>query len=136
MSRLNRRYERPVGDLCELEEVDLRGIEVEHVDALVAAGDSFVPFTVLIETEWVLRAVYKLERQSIAALLRSLPIIQGISVPDRAGVLWACERYAGGADFADMIHLVATQSADFLTFDSDLVRFAGSDAPCVALLTG
>lgn len=108
--------------------------QVEHVDALVAAGDLFVPFTVLIETEWVLRAVYKLERHSIAALLRSLAIIQGISVPDRGGILWACERYARGADFADMIHLVATESAEFLTFDRDFVRLAGSDAPCAARL--
>ena len=110
--------------------------QVEHVDALVAAGELFVPFTVLVETEWVLRAVYKLERHSIATLLRSLAIIQGISVPDRAGVLWACERYAKGADFADMIHLVATESAEFLTFDRDFVHLAGSDAPSAARLIG
>lgn len=110
--------------------------QVEHVDALVAAGNLFVPFTVLIETEWVLRAVYKLERHSVAALLRSLAIIQGISVPDRGGILWACERYAKGADFADMIHLVATESAEFLTFDRDFERLAGSDAPCAARLIG
>ena len=110
--------------------------QVEQVDALVGAGDLFVPFTVLIETEWVLRAVYKLERQSITILLRSLAIIEGISVPDRSGVLWACERYAKGADFTDMIHLVATESADFATFDRDFVRFAGKDAPCTVHLIG
>ncbi|HVI05836.1 MAG TPA: type II toxin-antitoxin system VapC family toxin [Sphingomicrobium sp.] len=104
--------------------------QVERVDALVAAGDLFVPFTVLIETEWVLRAAYKLERKSIAHLLRSLAVIEGVSVPDRSGVLWACERYAKGANFADMIHLCATESGNFLTFDRKLARFAGGDAPC------
>jgi predicted nucleic-acid-binding protein len=104
--------------------------QVEHIDALVAEGDLLVPFTVLIETEWVLRAVYKLDRPGIAALLRSLAIIEGVSVPDRAGLLWACERYAKGADFADMIHLLATESAEFLTLDRNFVRFAGRSAPC------
>lgn len=103
--------------------------QVERVDALVAAGELFVPFTVLIETEWVLRAVYKLQRQSIATLLASLAVIEGLAMPDRAGVLWACERYAKGADFADMIHLFATETSEFLTFDRNLARFAGNDAP-------
>lgn len=104
--------------------------QAAQVDALVAAGDLHIPFAVLIETEWVLRAVYKLERQSIATLLRSLALIDGLSVPDRTGVLWACERYAKGADFADMIHLSATETAEFVTFDRDIARFAGTDAPC------
>lgn len=104
--------------------------QVELVDALVSAGDLFVPFTVLIETEWVLRAAYKLDRKTIVHLLRSLAIIEGVSVPDRSGLLWACERYAKGADFADMIHLFATESGDFLTFDRKLARFAGGEAPC------
>ena len=103
--------------------------QVKHVDALVASGDLAVPFTVLIETEWVLRAVYKLERKTIATLLRSLAVIEGVSVLDAAGVLWACDRYAKGADFADMIHVLATDTAEFLTFDRDFARRAGSDAP-------
>jgi predicted nucleic-acid-binding protein len=57
-----------------------------------------------------------------------------VSVPDRAGVLWACERYAKGADFADMIHLLATESAEFLTFDRDFVRLAGNEPPCTISL--
>lgn len=104
--------------------------QVQQVDELVAAGGLFVPFTVLIETEWVLRAVYKFERSTIANLLRSLAIIEGVCVPDRSGVLWACERYSKGADFADMIHLLATESAEFLTFDREFVSLAGSNAPC------
>jgi predicted nucleic-acid-binding protein len=132
-----------------LEEVSLRGIDtnvvvrlllrddpaqIEHVDALVSAGDLFVPFTVLIETEWVLRAVYELDRQTITMLLRSLAVIEGVSVPDRAGFLWACDRHAKGADFADMLHLLATEAPDFLTFDRDFVRLAGRDAPCTVAL--
>jgi predicted nucleic-acid-binding protein len=108
--------------------------QIEHVDALVADGDLLVPFTVLIETEWVLRAVYKLDRQTIATLLRSLAVIEGVAVPDRTGLLWACERYARGADFADMVHLLATEAADFVTFDRDFARRAGHDAPCIVSL--
>jgi predicted nucleic-acid-binding protein len=108
--------------------------QIQHVDALVAAGDLLVPFTVLIETEWVLRAVYKFDRKGILGLLKSLAIIEGVSVPDTGGLLWALDRYEKGADFTDMIHLVTTESPEFLTFDRDFVRIVGPDAPYAARL--
>lgn len=103
--------------------------QVASVDALVASGNLFVSLTVLAETEWVLRAAYQLDRTTIGHLLGSLELIEGIVVADRAGLRWACERYMAGADFTDMIHLVASEGRPFLTFDRQLVKRAGDKAP-------
>ena len=99
------------------------------VDALVEQGELFIPYTVLIETEWVLRAAYRLGRARIAELLRALTLIDGIAFPDRAAVSWASDRHATGADFADMIHLIASDTASFLSFDRSIARSAGDTAP-------
>ena len=108
--------------------------QVAIVDDLVARGNLLVSFTVLAEAEWVLRAVYELDRPTIAHLLGALVLIEGVVVADRDGLFWACERYLGGADFTDMIHLVASEGRTFLTFDRDLVRHAGDTAPSPAQL--
>lgn len=108
--------------------------QVAIVDALVAQGNLFVSLTVLAETEWVLRAAYQFDRATIAGFLGSLILIEGIIVADRAGLHWACERYLAGADFTDMIHLVASEGRPFLTFDRKLVKLAGDNAPSLAQL--
>jgi predicted nucleic-acid-binding protein len=111
-------------------------LRLVEIDALVDGGGLFVPLTVLIETEWVLRAVYKLNRERVNSVLFGLTRIAGIAFEDHARVVWACERHADGADFADMIHVLACRDQqDFLTLDGTLARHAGHDAPtAVAIL--
>ena len=103
--------------------------QVETVDTLVEAGGLSISWTVLIETEWVLRAVYGFDRATIAGLVKSLAMIDGLSVPEASGLIWACERYSAGADFTDMVHLLASDGTTFLTFDRDFARRAGRKAP-------
>ena len=103
--------------------------QVDRIDALVAGGDLFVAMTVVVELEWVLRGVYKLARQDVAGLLMRLTEIDGIVVEDKPGVRWAIERHAAGADFADMIHLLADGPRGFVTFDKRLARDAGETSP-------
>lgn len=88
-----------------------------------------VSASVLVETEWVLRAVYRWPRPAIAGVLAEL--CDFITLADAPpGTLWAIERFAKGADFADMIHLASAGSVDrFATFDSRLSEDAGPDAP-------
>ena len=100
------------------------------VDALMAEGQLFIPFTVLIETEWVLRAVYALDRETVSRLLAHLSIIDEIALPDAEGVIWACARHAAGADFADMIHIVASREHDaFVSLERKLATQAGVNTP-------
>jgi predicted nucleic-acid-binding protein len=45
-------------------------------------------------------------------------------------VRWAIERFAAGADFADMIHIVAARGAvAFVSFESRLSKLAGTASP-------
>lgn len=88
-----------------------------------------VTASVLLETEWLLRSKYQWPRAAIAAALRDildLPMLR--SAPENAS--WAIDRFAAGADFADMVHLISADSAsNFATFDRRLAKKAGADTP-------
>ena len=99
--------------------------QVVLVDTLVAEGGLIMSLTVLIEVEWVLRAVYRLDRPAVSNLLTLLVDIEGIDVLDPPGVRWALGRHAAGADLADMIHLIATEGDAFVTLDRRLASDAG-----------
>jgi predicted nucleic-acid-binding protein len=95
----------------------------------VATG-AFVSHGVLMEAEWVLRTVYRLTVQRIADDLGKLLDLDCIHVEDRELLKWAVKRYRGGADWADLLHLVAARGhAGFATFDRALSRQAGKDTP-------
>jgi len=88
----------------------------------------FVSHTVLMEVEWVLRSAYRMTRDAINGALNALLELDEIHTPKFASVVWALDRHAAGADFADMLHLISARgSSAFVTFDQALVRAAGSD---------
>ena len=93
--------------------------------ALVDAGDLYVPLTVMLEAEWVLRSVYGHERQQVAVALRAFAGLPGVSVevPERLAV--ALDRAEAGMDFADALHLGGAEGCEaFLTFDRRFVKAA------------
>lgn len=85
--------------------------------------------TVLMETEWVLRAVYRWPRASIhAALTALIDLPSAISIPD--GIHWALDRFAQGADLADMMHIVsATGATAYATFDANIAAKVVDSGP-------
>jgi predicted nucleic-acid-binding protein len=86
--------------------------------ALIEAGPAFVPRTVVLETEWVLRTTYRLERAAIAEGLMRLLGLPGVEIEDRPAVLRALHWCAQGLDFADALHLASSGQAEaFATFD-------------------
>jgi predicted nucleic-acid-binding protein len=54
--------------------------------AVIESGPTFVPRTVVLETEWVLRTVYRFERNAIAASLTGLLGLSGMEIEDRPAV--------------------------------------------------
>jgi predicted nucleic-acid-binding protein len=102
----------------------------QYPAAAQAMRQSFaVPVTVFLESEWVLRSYFRWGRDEIVAGLRSLLDLPALAVQP-PGLTWAIDRYAEGADFANMIHLIAADgAAAFATFDEDVARRAGPDAP-------
>lgn len=92
---------------------------------LVEAGDLFVPLTVMLETEWVLRSVYGHERPQVAAALRAFAGLPGASVEAPERLAAALDRAEAGMDFADALHLGGAEGCDaLLTFDRRFVKAA------------
>ena len=105
-------------------------------NAIVADG-AFVPLTVALEVEWVLRSVFNLPRSAIADALERMLSIETLVVDQGDALFWALERFRSGADWADCIHLIGARSAtSFLTFDRRLKRQAGATAPLPVELIG
>jgi predicted nucleic-acid-binding protein len=105
--------------------------------ALFQRGLLWVCKTVLLETEWVLRYSYDLDRDSIQKVFHRLLGYPQLQVEDRAAVLRALVLHGAGMDFADALHLASSGDADrFATFDQQLAKTARrlDDSPAVDLL--
>lgn len=96
----------------------------------IIASGVFVTSGVWIETEWVLRFSYRWPRERIAQALTAFAGLDVVHADRPDGLRWALDRYAQGADWADMIHLIDSEDVEqFATFDRALVRDAGSRSP-------
>jgi predicted nucleic-acid-binding protein len=103
--------------------------------ALIETGAAFVPRTVVLETEWVLRTIYRFERDAIAAGLTRLLGLPGVEIEDRPTVARALDWCRQGLDFADALHLASSvQAQAFATFDRALQRKARGIAGVVPVV--
>jgi predicted nucleic-acid-binding protein len=82
----------------------------------------FVPVTVILETEWVLRSRFRFDKPSVTAALDALlgvPEIEFQTEPALEQALWLFKQ-AGAPDFADCLHVALINQAGqgpMLTFD-------------------
>lgn len=106
----------------------------ELIDASPAC---FVPITVVLELEWVLRGAYRLERGAVIAALEGLMAIRQVHLEQEDLVRQALAWHHQGLDFADALHLLRSEGcARFATLDRALVNTAGNLAlqPTVQLV--
>lgn len=91
----------------------------------------FLSFSVLVELGWVLEKSIGMARRQMADAIGMILSMEQAIVPNADGLEWAIERYRTGADWADMVHLVAAASRSdrFYSFDRKLSQQAGADAP-------
>ena len=83
----------------------------------------YIPKTVLLELEWVLRSAYQTGRNAIVSALRDLTNVFNVEVEDETAVRQAIEWYEKGLDFADGLHAAsAGRECKFATFDNSLRR--------------
>ena len=95
--------------------------------AAIAAlsGTVFVPVSVILEFEWVMRGFYALPRKDIQRVFESLCGLENVQIEDRGIVLAALNAYQQGLDFADALHLArADFCSTFLSFDQRLKKRA------------
>ena len=99
--------------------------------ALLADNDVFIPITVVLETEWVLRHAYGYDRPLISAAFRALFGVSNIFVGEAVAVDNALRWYEEGLDFADALHLSLSQQCEALySFD---IRFNGKSPSASAI---
>ena len=90
---------------------------------LVESPQLFVPLTVVLELEWVLRAFYGFGACEFVGVIEHLLGLPNVSVEDWPRVADALVWHGQGMDFADALHLRASSHCDeFLSFDDR--RFA------------
>ena len=86
--------------------------------SVLSAGDVFVPKTVILELEWVLRYVADQPAEKVINCLAHLIALPGITVEDRDEIEAALGHCRNGIDFADALHLAASNACtELLTFD-------------------
>jgi predicted nucleic-acid-binding protein len=98
--------------------------QVAIVRQLIAGETVFVPRTVLLETEWVLRARYKRAPAELLHFFRMLLETDDTVVEAAEEVSNALEWYERGADFADALHLASCGTAVMHTFDRNFCSAA------------
>ena len=99
--------------------------QAQSARALIDAEDVFVPTSVLLETEWVLRSAYKLPRQDLVTALRAFLDLPQVFAQGREAALAALDWAGQGMEFADALHLASASSCDaFVSFDRKLLRAA------------
>ncbi|MDP9057324.1 MAG: type II toxin-antitoxin system VapC family toxin [Pseudomonadota bacterium] len=100
-------------------------VQAEAARRIVEAGDIFIGVTVLLETEWVLRAGYGFGSEEIASSLCALAGLPGIAVEEPAQIAQALDWMSRGMDFADALHLArSAHCSAFVSFDRKLAKRA------------
>lgn len=78
--------------------------------------------TVLLESEWVLRGRYGLERERIFAFFTGLADTENFVLEDELSVRRALDAYGKGLDFADAMHWTSAADTPLHTFDGNFVK--------------
>jgi predicted nucleic-acid-binding protein len=83
----------------------------------------FVPLTVVLELEWVLRAFYGFSAEDFVRVVKHLLGLPNVNVEQWSRITDALDWHVNGLDFADALHLLASSHCtEFLSFDDR--RFA------------
>jgi len=85
---------------------------------MTESGQIFVPLTVILELEWVLRAFYRFDAGDFHRVAEHLMGLPNVNIEEWPRVAGALALQAEGLDFADALHLTAcSQCQTFYSFD-------------------
>lgn len=101
-------------------------VQAKASERLFASADIFIPDTVLLETEWVLRAAYDLGPVDVCAAFRRVCGLPNVKVGDSRLVAQVIDWHEAGLDFSDAFHLALSKEQESLrTFDAGFIKNAG-----------
>lgn len=90
---------------------------------LTESTQVFVPLTVVLELEWVLRAFYGFAAGDFVRVVTHLLGLPNVQVEEWSRISDALVLHSDGLDFADALHLLASSHCiEFMSFDDR--RFA------------
>lgn len=99
--------------------------QFEKSRALFEREKIFIPDTVILETEWVLRYAYHFDAEAIQKGLKLLFGLPNVQLTNPVQLVQVLEWHAEGLDFADAFHLTQSQQCDELySFDKRFVKRA------------
>ncbi len=85
--------------------------------------DIFIPDSVILETEWVLRFAYGFKPDEICEAFRNLLGLPNVQLTNASLMAQVLQWHEHGLDFADALHLAQSQNYSVIyTFDSKFVR--------------
>jgi len=94
-----------------------------RAEALLREQAVYVPVTVMLELEWVLRSRYGYTAAVIAQAIEKIAALEKVIIGEREAVITAAGKLARGWDFADALHHALSHGCDdFVTLDADLVK--------------
>ena len=100
---------------------------------LFDSAEIFIPDTVILEAEWVLRAAYDLDVETVCNALRQVFGLKNVHLLNGQLIAQTITWHESGLDFADAFHLALSQDHDALkTFDADFIKRAKSLSECRA----
>jgi predicted nucleic-acid-binding protein len=92
---------------------------------IISNSDVFVPMTVILEAEWVLRDAYEMPRGEVIRELRRFCSMERVTVGSADVVRRALDYAEQGLDVADALHLAQSSECEaFVSFDKALAKRA------------
>ncbi len=98
--------------------------QADLAESLMRENTIFLPRSVLLETEWVLRSRYHRSRDELLNFFSMLLEIENVVLEDAVQFEKVVAWYGMGADFADAMHLAACDHAVLHTFDQSFCKKA------------
>ena len=100
-------------------------VQARRAVKILESDNIYIPKTVLLETEWVLRHAYKIGRSNIIIGFQKLLGLPNVNVEDPDSIYQAISWYEDKFDFADALHLASSRRCiRFATFDSFFIKKA------------
>lgn len=97
--------------------------QFERSYQLIQTQQIFIPDTVILETEWVLRFVYKFKPPEICQAFRNLFGLPNVHLSNEGLIAKVLEWHENGLDFGDALHLSQSQNCSAIyTFDEKFIR--------------